>query len=87
VLEDSIEAVGPHSAVRAAGAHIVNEEQRVLVPEQGGQPHLTAWRCKFVIPDFLGLDRCLSVSHLLAKLGDLSAIGGQLFGGVLVRHR
>src|SRR5258708_6338259 len=28
MLEDSIEAVGPHRAVRAASAHIVNDEQR-----------------------------------------------------------
>jgi hypothetical protein len=87
VLEHTIEPVGPHCAIGARSAHIVDDEECVLAAKQSRQPRLAMRRRKFIILDFLGLDRCLSASHFLANVGDLAPVFGELPGGLLVLHR
>jgi hypothetical protein len=87
VLEHTIEAIGPHRAMRASGAHVVDDEKRVLVAEQSRQPRLSLRGRKFIVLNFLGLDRCLSASHFRTNLGDLAPVFDELLGGFIVLHR
>src|SRR5262249_42734986 len=88
VLIHAVEAVGPQRAARAAHAHVVNDDQRVLVAEQFRQTYSTTVRAREgVVLHLFRLDRRLRLAHLLAQVGDLGSVLPDLLARLLVSHR
>ena len=59
--EDAVEAVGPECAIAAAGTHIVNDGQELLVAEQLGQANSALGGREIVVANLLGFDRLLKL--------------------------
>src|SRR5581483_1607478 len=83
----SVETVRPERAISAALAHVVHDEQRVLVAEQLREPRYAVHRREFVVAHLLRLDLGLQLAHLLAQLADLAAILGKLLRRLGIVHR
>src|SRR5215470_7112938 len=86
MIEHAVEAIRPHGAALAGGAHVVDDEQRVVPAEQLGQPRRPGRAGELVVFHFLGLDRGLLLTHLAAQLRNLATIAREPFSAFFVAH-
>src|SRR4051794_29424932 len=88
MIDQSVESVSPHRAVRTSGTHVVNHEQLVVVAEQLVEADASLRRIKY--PSLDGLCRqLLAQFHEFLVHGHLRLfkLGDSLVNELCVSHR
>ena len=89
MVGDTVEIVGPHRAVGAAGAHVVDQDQVLLLSEQRGQADGAVGALQLVVADRLVGQPAPQVGQFLLRLFEF-LVGGREFLielGVGMGHR
>ena len=89
MVGDTVEIVGPHRAVGAAGAHVVDQDQVLLLSEQRGQADGAVGALQLVVADRLVGQPAPQVGQFLLRLFEFLVGGRELLIelGVGMGHR